>query len=505
MVLMRRMERPRGSAAVAERRGPASTFAPAFTRLRRLGPVPHYTGLARAAMARRVILSALLAADACGSAAALALAFIVATGMPTGVAALTSLAPAMACAMLAILLHCASHGHNIRRMSPWRELSALLPATLLALLATWCVADVMRDEAARLPMIAGWAAFPITVITARLCAQLALRRVGLWHIPVLIVGEGASADAASSAFATMAALGYEVVARVAPAELGQLLTANGWRGLLHGHGATMIALAYDEADPLRPSPRVIEALARERIPVCTVRHTQGLPSLACLQAWPAGHETIMLLHEAPGGRPLSRLLKSVLDVAAAACLLLLISPLFLVLTLVIRRDGGPAFFAHTRIGRNGRAFRCLKFRTMICDSDAVLRRHLAENAAAAHEWEATRKLRRDPRVTRVGALLRKTSLDELPQLINVLRLEMSMVGPRPIVRREVSRYGDDIAYYYATRPGITGLWQISGRNDTTYARRVELDRWYVKNWTMSQDLAILVRTLPAVWSGRGAS
>jgi undecaprenyl-phosphate galactose phosphotransferase len=133
-----------------------------------------------------------------------------------------------------------------------------------------------------------------------------------------------------------------------------------------------------------------------------------------------------------------------------------------------------------------------------------LRRLLETDRQAAAEWMATQKLRNDPRITWIGRLLRSTSLDELPQLLNVLRLEMSLVGPRPIVRSEVPRYAADITYYYETRPGLTGLWQVSGRSDTSYERRVQLDTWYVKNWTIWHDLAILAKTLPAVLKRRGA-
>ena len=203
-------------------------------------------------------------------------------------------------------------------------------------------------------------------------------------------------------------------------------------------------------------------------------------------------------------RPVARLAKLVFDLVAALCILAIFSPLLLLIALAVKSDGGPVLFAHRRVGANGREFKCFKFRSMVPDGDAVLQRHLESNADAAAEWAATRKLRHDPRVTRMGQILRSTSLDELPQLLNVLRLEMSLVGPRPIVESEVARYAEDITYYYETRPGLTGLWQVSGRSETSYERRVQLDTWYVKNWTIWHDLAILAKTLPAVWKRRGA-
>jgi UDP-galactose-lipid carrier transferase len=140
----------------------------------------------------------------------------------------------------------------------------------------------------------------------------------------------------------------------------------------------------------------------------------------------------------------------------------------------------------------------------VTESDRVLEKLLFNDPVAAAEWAATQKLRNDPRITSVGRFLRLSSLDELPQLFNVLRGEMSLVGPRPIVQAEVARYGDEIEYYYETKPGLTGLWQVSGRSDTSYERRVRLDVWYVRNWTLWHDIAILLKTIPAVFLQRGA-
>jgi lipopolysaccharide/colanic/teichoic acid biosynthesis glycosyltransferase len=198
--------------------------------------------------------------------------------------------------------------------------------------------------------------------------------------------------------------------------------------------------------------------------------------------------------------------KRAMDVLGAGALLLLILPLLLVIALIVRRDGGPVFYRHTRIGLGGRSFGCLKFRSMVVDADARLARLLAEDPTAAEEWATRRKLVADPRITAIGRFLRATSLDELPQLINVLRGEMSLVGPRPVVRDELERNysAAGAAAYCATRPGITGLWQVSGRSDTTYAERVTLDCRYVREWSIGLDLRILFRTVPAVLKRRGA-
>ncbi|GJE62694.1 UDP-glucose:undecaprenyl-phosphate glucose-1-phosphate transferase [Methylobacterium trifolii] len=165
---------------------------------------------------------------------------------------------------------------------------------------------------------------------------------------------------------------------------------------------------------------------------------------------------------------------------------------------------GPVLFRHSRIGLNGQRFDCLKFRTMHVDGHAVLEKHLAENVCARAEWERTQKLRDDPRVTALGKVLRKSSVDELPQLINILRGEMSVVGPRPIVQAEIVRYGTHIHDYCSVRPGLTGLWQVSGRSDVDYAQRVAFDCEYVLRRSFLLDLAIILRTLPVVFAARGA-
>lgn len=197
--------------------------------------------------------------------------------------------------------------------------------------------------------------------------------------------------------------------------------------------------------------------------------------------------------------------KRALDIFGAAVGLVLLAPFFLIVALMVRADGGPAFFAHQRVGRGGKLFGCLKFRSMVVDSQARLEALLASDPAARAEWDATRKLKNDPRITRIGRFLRSTSLDELPQLINVLRGEMSLVGPRPVLEAELDRYyGASAAHYMAVRPGITGLWQVSGRSETTYESRVALDVSYVSQPSLMADIAILLRTPVAVLSRRGA-
>jgi exopolysaccharide production protein ExoY len=197
--------------------------------------------------------------------------------------------------------------------------------------------------------------------------------------------------------------------------------------------------------------------------------------------------------------------KRAFDVATAALALIFLLPLFLMLVgVLLVAQGRPIFIRHSRIGRGGTSFPCLKFRSMVTNSDVVLREYLASNPAAREEWEETHKLKNDPRITALGRFLRKSSVDELPQLFNVIRGHMSLVGPRPIVRDEIVRYGAHIEDYLRVRPGLTGLWQVSGRSDVSYQHRVGLDVRYVREWSLRRDFVIIVRTIPALLRSSGS-
>jgi Undecaprenyl-phosphate galactose phosphotransferase WbaP len=170
----------------------------------------------------------------------------------------------------------------------------------------------------------------------------------------------------------------------------------------------------------------------------------------------------------------------------------------------VSKDGGKPFFGHVRVGQHNSPFKCYKFRSMVVDAQEVLAHLLATDPVAKAEWDQDFKLKNDPRVSKFGDFLRRSSLDELPQLWNVFKGDMSLVGPRPVVQAELERYGEDVDYYLMTKPGMTGLWQVSGRNDVDYATRVYLDSWYVKNWSLWSDIAILFKTISVVTKRNGA-
>ncbi len=200
-----------------------------------------------------------------------------------------------------------------------------------------------------------------------------------------------------------------------------------------------------------------------------------------------------------------RLLKRTFDLVVTSLVTLSLLPIMMLLILGVRVSSrGPIFYGQRRVGRDHTLFTAWKFRSMVMNADEVLEEHLEKDPALRAEWERDRKLKRDPRVTRIGRIMRKTSLDELPQLWNVLSGQMSLVGPRPIVMAEVDRYGRRYQHYRRVTPGITGLWQISGRNNTTYEKRTQIDEYYVRNWSVAMDLYILYRTIKTVLFTEGA-
>ena len=201
-----------------------------------------------------------------------------------------------------------------------------------------------------------------------------------------------------------------------------------------------------------------------------------------------------------------KVFKRMIDIVAASLFIVIHSWLYLILWLGVRyTTGSPAIYSHRRVGRGGKEFNCLKFRSMLVNSAEVLDQHLKENPEAKAEWERDFKLRDDPRITKFGRIIRKTSLDELPQFWNVLRGEMSLVGPRPVIAQELERYyGGAAIFYSSVRPGITGPWQVGGRNDLGYDERVRLDVGYARNWSLVGDLLIVAKTFAAVITRRGS-
>lgn len=405
--------------------------------------------------------------------------------------------------VLACLLgYFGARGHYTARVPSFTVNGDVAIATVVAFACDAFLTLAVYERPLQLEGLLRWALLCPCLLMARWLAREALRAAGLWSLDTLIVANPGDLSAAIDALRSDPALGYKVVGTMRPAaaaalrdhELVRIVTERGF-------DFVVATIGGDRPDQ---ESVIIRALHRGGISIGLVPVLPELPVAGFRRHYFVGHDVALLVGKNNLTVPFNRMLKTGFDQITAAVLVGLFAPLLIGLAFLVRADGGPVFYRQRRIGAGGREFSCLKFRTMVVDADQQLQKLLCADPCSAAEWAADQKLANDPRITKVGLFLRRSSLDELPQLFNVLRGEMSLVGPRPIVASEVPRYGRHIEYYYETKPGITGLWQVSGRNDTGYARRVKLDVWYVRNWSLGHDIAILCKTIPAVFLRRGA-
>lgn len=364
-----------------------------------------------------------------------------------------------------------------------------------------------KSDFSRLWIVLFWAAAALFVPIARIMVRKGLNSLGIWKVGAAVMGRGEHCASVEHLLAKDNYVGYAATYH-SSIDIDAGLDLSGVSARIADdmrlHGAELVILVPDEFD-MSYVTRIVDALNANLIHYVIVPPIQKVPfSKMSVHVIP-NSDAVLLTPRHGLMSPIARLAKRVFDIAVSGTMLVLMSPFFLVLIAIISLDGGAPFYGHERVGRGGRSFRCLKFRSMAKDGDKILARVLAEDPEAARQWNEFFKLDNDPRITRVGDFLRKTSLDELPQLINVFRGEMSLVGPRPVIAKELKMYyGEDAYYYRLVRPGITGLWQVSGRSNTTYARRVFLDAWYVRNWDHWTDLAILFNTVPSVLRREGA-
>lgn len=338
------------------------------------------------------------------------------------------------------------------------------------------------------------------------------KKVRAFQIPVLIVGAGKTADLVVHQIRQDAGMRYRILGfledRKPFKDYGpNMPILGGFDDLEKAAKETGVDTILIAAPGL-PQDKLSDLIYRAQ---SLVKHVAVVPNLVAVPMSNVSVESffdakIMVLHIKNNlDNPWNRLLKRLFDICATIVGGILISPILLLIAIWVYHDSpGPVIFKHRRVGKDGKEFNCYKFRSMCVNSKEVLEHLLATDPAAKAEWDKEFKLKDDPRITRSGAFLRKTSLDELPQLWNVLKGEMSLVGPRPIVRSEMALYGKYIKEYKMVRPGITGIWQTSGRSNIDYPERVQMDNWYVHNWSVWLDLVLLWRTIGVVMACDGA-
>lgn len=390
-------------------------------------------------------------------------------------------------------------------LHPVRELRGIVYANSVVYLAMMAGTFLSRTGIlfSRLAFTGAWGLSILLVILFRNLVRSGLARKKWWGIPVVVFGAGRAGRRVVDLLGAQPSLGLKVAVVLddnpATHSLGSLALAP----LLsdqYGLSYAIVAMPNVETARLREILRryahrfrhflVIPNIADLGMLWVSTRDLGGVPGLEMSQN---------LLHTAP------RVAKRIVDILLALAAALLLAPVLVGIAALVRLTSrGPVFFSQPRVGKDRRVFRAWKFRTMMRDADRLLEDYFERNPARRLEWRMNRKLRDDPRLTPVGHFLRRSSLDELPQLWNVFLGQMSLAGPRPIAADEMVRYGERIELYTKVLPGITGLWQVSGRNDTTYEERVRLDEYYVRNWSVWMDLWILGRTLRCVITRRGA-
>ncbi|MBA3972605.1 MAG: undecaprenyl-phosphate galactose phosphotransferase WbaP [Candidatus Solibacter sp.] len=392
---------------------------------------------------------------------------------------------------------------ELRKLSHGTTLSFLLVAT-----ATFFIRDA---EAYSRAVVAGsWGACLLGVPVARMALRRLLANTSWWGEKVVILGSYQSALLLHDALINHRFLGFKPAgffllpsaAHHAPLDdprvLGGIDSAEAASAL--NIRCALIALPERSASEIAHLTRRYASGFHR---VIVISDLFNLASLEVTTVDLGGYLGVQFRHRLLSHTP--RMVKRTIDVIASAAGLVLLAPFFLLAAFLVRvSTPGPAFYPHPRIGYGGRRFLAWKFRTMYQDADRILQRCLEQHPELLSEWEREHKLRDDPRTTPIGRFLRVTSLDELPQLWNVLKGEMSLIGPRPIVDSEIEKYGRQYELYKRVRPGMSGLWQVSGRNNTTYAERVRLDEYYVRNWSVWLDLHIIARTVGVVLSREGA-
>jgi Undecaprenyl-phosphate galactose phosphotransferase WbaP len=402
--------------------------------------------------------------------------------------------------------------HYIKRKPIWEEIKSTINIILMFSIIHFIATYLVSHRIVKMVNVVFWIILVFILPFLRYIAKLIMIHFDLWNRDVYIVGTGNNALRVMELLKNNRILGLKLKSFVNLSEKQIINSIKGYPVYNY------IEILKD--DTLNKNDiEIIFALDGHEIDLhlrelnnlqIRYHHVSLIPDISGLPLYEAqishffASDEIFLTLKNNLSRKINHLIKRSLDILISIVGIIILLPLFIIIAILIKIEGNAVFFQHRRIGRYGNSFYCLKFQTMYKNSQKILEEILATDEKLKHEWEKDFKLKNDPRVTKIGKFLRRTSLDEIPQLFNVLKGEMSIVGPRPIIKDEVVRYKEDIYYYNLVRPGITGLWQISGRSDVDYNSRVRLDVWYVKNWSIWHDFVIIMRTFIVVFKKNGA-
>ncbi|HDU4380941.1 TPA: undecaprenyl-phosphate galactose phosphotransferase WbaP [Klebsiella pneumoniae subsp. pneumoniae] len=402
--------------------------------------------------------------------------------------------------------------HYFYRKTFWFELKEILRTLVIFAIIEIAVIAFTTWSFSRALWVITWIFILLLVPFSRILTKYLLNKLGYWQRDTWIIGSGNNAIEAYKAIISEQNLGLKIIGFIASeggVRAGE--TINGIKVIsndidwLRGEDKkTQFIVAVESHQSEMRNSWLRNFMIQGFRYVSVIPTLRGMPLDSTDMSFIFSHEVMIFRVQQNLAKLSSRTLKRLFDIIASIAIIILLSPVLLYISRQVKKDGGPAIYGHEGIGKDGKPFKCLKFRSMVTNSKDVLNELLQNDPEAKREWDTTFKLKNDPRITKIGAVLRRTSLDELPQLFNVLKGEMSLVGPRPIITAELERYNEEVDYYLLSKPGMTGLWQVSGRSDVDYETRVYLDAWYVKNWSMWNDIAILFKTVGVVLKKDGA-
>ncbi|MEH9071749.1 undecaprenyl-phosphate galactose phosphotransferase WbaP [Klebsiella pneumoniae] len=402
--------------------------------------------------------------------------------------------------------------HYFYRKTFWVELKEILRTLIIFATIEIAVVAFTSWSFPRIQWLITWLIVLFLVPIARMCTKWILDYFGMWSRDTWIIGSGQNAVEAYKAISSEKNLGLAIVGFLRCGTENKVdniftnipVVNDNQEWLLTKDRRTQFIVAVESTQSDVRNAWLRNLMIKGYRYVSVIPTLRGMPLDSTDMSFIFSHEVMIFRVQHNLAKLSSRIIKRTFDIIGSLGIIIILSPLLIYISNKVKKDGGPSIYGHERIGKGGKPFKCLKFRSMIVNSNEVLSRVLETDPEAKKEWDLTFKLKKDPRITKIGAILRRTSLDELPQLFNVLRGEMSLVGPRPIIRAELERYNDEVDYYLLSKPGMTGLWQVSGRSDVDYETRVYLDAWYVKNWSMWNDIAILFKTIGVVLKKDGA-
>jgi len=411
-----------------------------------------------------------------------------------------------------------NRGHYSRRIPWWSQVRYILKVLLVLFLIDGFLHFAFKYEFSRLWVISSWLFTFIFLLFARQIAKIIGKKLQVWNIDTVVIGSGNNAIETLFAICSESYTGYKVTtlilhkgftkfdrSKLPPAsrDINIIDGSMNYKEFIEANKKSFYIIAPDNFHDF-DTEYLLNLISYTVAGYAIVPPIKGFSLYGLTPQYFFGYDLMFLRPDSKIKSPLGKILKRLMDLIICISIMVVGFPLFIILAILVKMDGGPAFFKQKRLGKGEKLFKCWKFRTMKVNAEQILMEILANDQKAKAEWEKDFKLKNDPRITSIGRILRKTSLDELPQLFNILKGDMSLVGPRPIVDAEKKYYGNKMPEYSSIKPGVTGLWQVSGRNDTTYENRVYLDCWYVKNWSLWYDIVILIKTAIVICKRSGA-